>query len=220
MLVEQMQIYYHKRAIEYDESMGYDNGRVVEKLFPVIEQAQSLARGRKILELACGPGFWSAQIANTAQYVVATDFNQSTLDQAIRKKISLNNISFTRVDAYNLSDVKGEFDMVFAVDWLAHVPLEKMQAFLSGVATRLPPDSIVTFIDQMPAKHSLTAIYDSHRNPIQRRTLNTGEEFNVIKHFFSNSDYQEHFADSFHALSINRYPKLRRVVVTARVNKA
>ena len=219
MSIDQMQSYYHKRAAEYDVSMGYDNPENIEKLKSVISEMKKLVEGKNVLELACGPGFWTSQISQTAKFVVATDYNQSTLDQALLKKMSINKVCFRQADAYNLDTVEGDFDMLVAVDWFAHVPLSKMNSFLKGVNQRLVKGSKVLFLDQLPGPHSLTKQFDQEGNHIQLRKLVNGEKFNVIKHFLSDEEYTKLFNDHFVDLSIMRSPETKRILVTAIVDE-
>ena len=84
-MIEEMQHYYDRRAQIYDTSMGYDNPDTVTKLQPVIEHICREMSGKKVLELACGPCFWTQFTAAVAESIVACDFNNSTLSQARHK---------------------------------------------------------------------------------------------------------------------------------------
>ena len=80
-----MQTYYGKRAPVYDRSMGYDNPETIESLAPVIGRIQDLLRGRNVLEIACGPGFWTGIVSEVAESVLATDYNASTLGSGAKQ---------------------------------------------------------------------------------------------------------------------------------------
>ncbi len=217
MLIEQMQDYYHRRAAEYDTSMGYDDPLQLQALEPVVEKLKRRAEGRTVLELACGPGFWTSHIIESAKFVVATDFNQSTLDQALKKNLPPTKVSFKQADAYDLRNIKGEFDLLLAVDWLAHVPRSKMNNFLLAIGERLGKAKQVTFVDQLPKPHSLTGVFDDKGNHLQRRTLKSGKTFSVIKHYFSDQDYEDLFDQYFTNLSIQRFDECHRVIVSAQI---
>ena len=81
MIIEEMQSYYGQRASVYDSSMGYDDDAKVRSLLPIIARVRDAMRGRHVLEIACGPGFWTQFASETAASVIATDYNQSTLDE-------------------------------------------------------------------------------------------------------------------------------------------
>ncbi len=214
MIIEEMQTYYGRRAPIYDASMGYDDDAAVSALLPVIERLRDTMRGRDVLEIACGPCFWTRFAAETAASVLATDFNESTLDEARKKSFPFHRVTLLQADAYSLDTVPGDFDAIFAVDWLAHVPLSKMHEFLSGALRRVRSGSPLMFIDQLPKEHSRTGVFDDEGNHIQERVLPDGAVFRVIKHFFSDDQLATHFSRFSGDLSIQRFPECRRIIVT------
>jgi SAM-dependent methyltransferase len=214
MIIEEMQTYYGKRASVYDSSMGYNDDEKVRALLPIIEQVRETMRGRHVLEIACGPGFWTQFASETAASVVASDFNQSTLDEARKKGLPSDRVSLLRADAYRLDLIPGIFDAILSVDWLAHVPISRMEGFLSGAIHRVRAGSPLLFIDQLPKEHSLTGVFDEEGNHIQKRSLPDGSVFRVIKHYFSDDEIAGLFAGFAGDLSIQRFPECRRLIVT------
>lgn len=213
MIIHEMQNYYGLRASEYDSSMGYDDPAVIERHQPVISELREIAADRKVLELACGPCFWTQQIAEFAKNVTATDFNESTLEEARKKNLPWDRISLHQADAYDLDSIPGDFDMVMAVDWFAHVPKSRIAGFLSGVIRRLPVDSPLVLIDQTPGSASWTGETDDEGNHTQERVLASGEKFRVIKHFFSDEEIHGYLEPHTQDLTIQRFPDCRRVLV-------
>ena len=135
-----------------------------------------------MIKIACGPGFWTQHLSQFAKKILATDFNQSTLDQARRKNISPNLVSFQQVDAYKLTGVKGQFSAAMGVDWLAHVPKSRMDNFLQGLHNLLKHRSKVIFCDELQGESPLTkGIFDSDGNHIQKRILPNGTSYKVVK---------------------------------------
>ena len=208
-----MQAYYGQRAVEYDSSMGYDNPDVVDGLRPIITELQEIAEGREVLELACGPCFWTQQITRSAKSIVATDFNETTLKQAQKKNLPGGRVSLQQADAYNLDSTLGHFDMVMAVDWFAHVPKSRIKEFLIGVTRRVPKGSRLVFIDQLPGPHSLSGRFDEEGNHIQERRLKGGKTFRVIKNFFSDEELAEWLSPHVLNLTIKRFQECRRISV-------
>jgi ubiquinone/menaquinone biosynthesis C-methylase UbiE len=213
MIIEEMQRYYGQRASVYDSSMGYDDDSKVRVLLPIIERVRSAMRGRQVLEIACGPGFWTQFAAETAVSVTATDYNSLTLDEARKKRLPLDRVSLLQADAYRLDLIPGFFDALLAVDWLAHVPLSRMEGFLAGAIRRVRSGSPIVFIDQLPGEHSVTGVFDDEGNPIQERRLSDGSSFRVIKHFLSDAQIEALFSGLAGELSIRRFPECRRVMV-------
>jgi ubiquinone/menaquinone biosynthesis C-methylase UbiE len=213
MIIQEMQEYYGRRAGEYDASMGYDDPEVLVRHQPVISELQRFAADRKVLELACGPCFWTLQIADVAESITATDFNESTLAEARKKSLPWDRVSLQQADAYELDSITGDFSMVMAVDWFAHVPKSRIHDFLSGVARRLPVGSPFVLIDQTPISGSWTGETDDEGNHIQERVLASGEKFRVIKHFFSDEEIHGYLEPHIRDLTIRRFPDCRRVLV-------
>lgn len=213
MIVEEMQTYYGKRAPEYDASMGYKDHAKTALLRPVIAEAKSILRGRSVLEIACGPCFWTQQIVESVSSIKATDYNSTTLAEAAQKTLPWEKVILEQGDAYEVSKIRGDFDAVFAVDWLAHVPLERMNDFVSQVVARVPAGSPIVFIDQTPGTESLTNTFDQNGNHIQSRSIADGTSFRVIKHFFTDEQLAETFSPFNGDLSITRFPECRRLLV-------
>jgi len=208
-----MQRYYERRAPIYDHSMGYDDPDRVTALKPVTDLLGEVFASRTVLELACGPAFWTGWYCGSAHRVVATDFNETMLLEARRKESLTGGVSLLVADAYALPFGAGRFDAAFAGDWLAHVPMGRMTDFLDGLHATLSAGSRVVFIDQSPAGHSIQA-FDDRGNHIQTRSLPDGSTYRVIKHFLSDEEIASvlgGYADG--PIEVSRYPALRRVVV-------
>ena len=99
-MIEEMQHYYDRRAAIYDTSMGYDNPDTVTQLQPVIEHICREMSGEKVLELACGPCFWTQFTAAVAESIVACDFNNSTLPIPIKTDFSVARPGSAIIRAY------------------------------------------------------------------------------------------------------------------------
>src|SRR5262249_6167121 len=162
-------------------SMGYDDPSVVATLEPVVEALRLEMRMRTILEIACGPGFWTERIAPSAATIVATDYNDSVLALARSKGMDASRVSFARADAYDLVSMTGGFDGAFAVDFFAHVPASRLTVFLDGLHRRLRSGARIAFCDQTPWPGSLTSLRDAEGNHLQERTLSDGSRYRVIK---------------------------------------
>lgn len=213
-IIREMQSYYGKRAPVYDNSMGYDDHDTVAMLSPVIQHITNLLEGRRILEIACGPCFWTQPVSEVAASVLAIDCNESTLDQARRKNLDWDKVSLQVADAYELSKVQGCFDAALAVDWFAHVPRSRFHEFLQGLHGRLQDGSIVVLCDQLPGADSRSGMYDSEGNHLQTRELPDGSTFRVIKNFLSESELRELFVNYSTHVEIVSYPECRRIVVS------
>ncbi|HTR77721.1 MAG TPA: class I SAM-dependent methyltransferase [Gemmatimonadaceae bacterium] len=223
-LIAEMQAYYGRRAEIYDASMGYDTPDVLRSLEPVIAALCDAMRDRTVLEIACGPGFWTQRVADAATAIAATDYNDSALAMARAKAIAPARVRFVRADAYDLSAldgaVPGTFTGAFAVDWLAHVPTSRIAGFLDGLHRRLAPRARVAFCDQTPGPVSLTGRYDAEGNHLQERALPDGSRHRVIKHFFSDDELRQLVNRRGEDITIQRFSVPRRVLLSYTVSPA
>src|SRR5919202_5925225 len=128
--------YYDQRAPEYeqiyvprDRQHGFELGELARHL-------RDALRGRTVLEVACGTGYWTACAAGVAKAVTATDASLAMLTHA-REKTLPRNVTLLVGDAYDLRRVPGEFDAALAMFWLSHVPRARLRAFLDGLNARL-----------------------------------------------------------------------------------
>jgi ubiquinone/menaquinone biosynthesis C-methylase UbiE len=212
-LVEEMRAYYARRAPVYDASMGYDDPAKVARLQPVANSLRRQMKDRTALEIACGPGFWTQVVSEVATAVAATDCNESVLAEARKKPLDWRKVSLLVADAYDLSAATGAYDAAFAVDWLAHVPKSRFHEFLEGLHKRLEANARVVFCDQLAGPDSWTDVYDDEGNHLQERHLPDGSRYQVIKHFLSDTEFQDLFSRYTDHVDIERYPESRRVVV-------
>ena len=213
-MIEEMQHYYDRRAEIYDTSMGYDNPDTVTQLQPVIEHICREMSGEKVLELACGPCFWTQFTAAVAESIVACDFNNSTLSQARHKDLPWERVSLQQADAYDLKTLTGSFSAAMAVDWLAHVTYARMHPFLDGLHSVLNAGARVVFCDQLPKSEPADGDHDADGNFIVVRQLPDGSRYRVIKHYLSDHQIQDIFGRYDDNVQIIRFPNCRRIIVS------
>ncbi len=211
-LVQQMQHYYDLRAGYYDESMGYHRVDIQQKMIPVAHYLADQMSGKAVLEIACGPGFWTGFVSDKAKSIVATDYNQSTLEQARKKEFKGNKVMLKLADAYKLPLLGQQFEGCYAVDWFAHVPRSRINEFVQGLHSVLTPGSSVSFCDQLPGRNSLTGLFDDEGNHLQERKLPDGSTFRVIKNYFSHEEIHGIFDSCSRDLRITEFPDARRII--------
>ncbi len=211
--ITEMQEYYRLRAAEYDASMRYDDPGTSDYFEPVFRALREALAGRDVLELACGPGYWTSNICKAVKSIVATDYNESTLEEARRKDLDSGKVTLQCADAYNLDFPDMQFTAVLAVDWFAHVPKPLIASFLEGLHRVVSSGAVICFCDGMPKPHSLTGVYDDDGNHIQQRTLADGSRYSVIKNYFSFEDVERIFSAYASQLDILEFPECLRKVI-------
>ncbi|MDA3904055.1 MAG: class I SAM-dependent methyltransferase [Desulfuromusa sp.] len=81
--------------------------------------------GATILEIGCGDGRLTRDIARYAAKVVATDLNLEVLEQA-KKNISAKNVDFLYTPDGTPKLLPDSFDMIIYTLSLHHIPTDKM----------------------------------------------------------------------------------------------
>ena len=178
-----MEAYYARRAKEYEGI--YEKPERQADLARMRVDIPRLFVNQRVLEIACGTGYWTPLIAEQAESVLATDYNEETLAIARTKKYPKANVSFARADAYALPDWGQKFSACYAGFWWSHVPLGKMQGFLEDLRKVLQPGALVAFMDNRFVEGSSTPISrkDAEGNTYQARRLADGSSHEVLKNF-------------------------------------
>ncbi len=175
--------YYAARAREYERI--YAKPERQADLTRLKELVPPLFAGRRVLEVACGTGYWTQFLAHTANGIVGVDANPETLAVAAEKSWPAGRVHFRTADAYSLPADLGMFDAAFAGFWWSHIPVRDRARFLCSLDGRLAPRAKVVFLDNLLVAGSSTPI--SHRddegNTYQRRNLDDGSEHVVLKNF-------------------------------------
>jgi demethylmenaquinone methyltransferase/2-methoxy-6-polyprenyl-1,4-benzoquinol methylase len=142
-------------------------------------------KGRRVLEIACGTGWWTPHGARDAASWLATDLNPETMAIA-RTKAVPPHVRFAAADAYTLQGLEGErFDAAFAGFWWSHVPLARLRGWLAMLHARLEPGAVVVLLDNLFSDDSSTPISrrDADGNTYQLRKLDDGSVHEVLKNF-------------------------------------
>ena len=141
--------------------------------------------GRRVLEVACGTGWWTPHGARDAASWLATDLNPETMAVARAKPLPAC-VAFAQVDAYTFAQIEGRtFDAAFTGCWWSHVPLQRLPGWLEALHSRLEPGSRVVMLDNSFVQTSSTPIthHDAFGNGYQTRSLDDGSVHEVLKNF-------------------------------------
>jgi SAM-dependent methyltransferase len=104
--------------------------------------AQPLARGRRVLDAACGEGYGSAMLAPVAGAVLGLDIGSEAIEHARQRYGSRSNLAFDIADCTRLDHLPdASFDLIVSFETLEHV--EAQERMLDGFARLLSPDGIL-----------------------------------------------------------------------------
>jgi len=179
----ELENYYARRAAEYEEIYALpDRASELRELERVL---RSKMAGRRVLEPACGTGFWTERMAPAVQHVRALDINEEVLTIARQKNCPPGRVEFSQADAYQLPSFGERFDAALLFFWWSHMPKEKIPAFLKQLHARLEPGAVILIADNrfIPGSSTPIARADASGNTFQQRKLKSGEQFEVLKNF-------------------------------------
>ncbi|MGZ5186676.1 MAG: class I SAM-dependent methyltransferase [Caldimonas sp.] len=181
--------YYAERAAEYDRV--YDKPERQDDLRALKRRLPPLFSGTRLIEVACGTGYWTQFIAPGAREVVALDAAPETLAIA-RGRVGAN-VELLVGDAYDLPSDRGLFDAAFAGFWFSHVARRRRREFLEGLGRVLVPSAQVVLLDNRYVEGSSLPIAerDAEGDTWQTRTLSDGSVHRVLKNFPTETELRE-----------------------------
>ena len=175
--------YYAKRAQEYERI--YDKPERQADLLRLKQLCAQTFAGHDVLEIACGTGYWTQPVSQTARSIVATDINDETLQIARAKNYGCE-VRFQRADAFNLGSLaENRFTAGLTIHWWSHLLRSDITTFLENYHRALQPGALVVFMDNRFVPGSSTPICrtDDQGNTYQMRTLADGSSHEVLKNF-------------------------------------
>jgi len=175
--------YYAKRAHEYERI--YEKPERQNDLEILRNLFRKTLAGNNVLEVACGTGYWTQVVAQTAKAMTATDINEEVL-QIARSKTYGCKVNFQKADAFDLNPApQNNFTAGLAAAWWSHLRKSQIKSFLSHFHRSFSPGSLLVFMDNRFVPGSNTPINrtDDEGNTYQMRKLENGSEYEVLKNF-------------------------------------
>jgi len=178
-----MLAYYRQRAAYYERV--YHKPERQADLRAMEAWLPGQFSGRRVLELACGTGWWTPHGAREAAHWRATDLSGETLAVARSKPLPAC-VQLAEMDAYALDGLDGaRFDGAFAGCWWSHVPLGRLAGWLQALHQHLLPGARVVMLDNrfVPGSSTPLSRRDEDGNTYQQRLLDDGSVHEVLKNF-------------------------------------
>ena len=130
-----------------------------------------------VLELACGPGFWTERLARRAASLTAVDAAPEMLARA-QARVGGARVRFVQADLFSWTPDR-RYDAVFFGFFLSHVPLNRFDAFWSLVRDCLRPDGHVLFVDD--AYRTPDELIEGEASSTIQRHLDDGTAYRAVK---------------------------------------
>ena len=168
--------YYRARADEYDDT---SYGAATAERASVGVVARTIEPLGDMLELACGTGIWTRELAPRATSYLAVDGAPEMLARA-REAVGDCQVDFELADIFGYRPSR-TYDTVFFAAWLSHVPESRFNEFWSVVDAALAPGGRAVCVDELPSR----AIHETGRDgDLATRTLRDGSRHRIVKVFW------------------------------------
>ena len=178
-----MVAYYAERAPEYERI--YEKPERQEQLGELKGIVRATLASQRVVEVACGTGYWTAVAAETAKHVTAFDVNESVLALARAKGLDPRRVEFLLGDAYEPPAFAERFEAALVAFWWSHIPRQRLSSFLERLHALLEPGARVLCLDNTFVHGESTPITrtDTDGNTFQTRRLENGQGFEVLKNY-------------------------------------
>ena len=197
-----VETYYADRAYEYNKTyLRPERQKDIKRLHQLLK---NLLSGHRVLEIACGTGYWTKTIISVSKSVTAVDINEEVLQIAKARGIPSDKVIFIQDDVFLLNKIQNNFSAGVAGFWWSHILKSKLKRFLVIFHSKLQQDALVIFFDNRRVEGSSTPIsrIDIDGNTYQIRKLEDGREYEIVKNFPTKKEILENLGNKVKNLKI------------------
>ena len=177
-------LYYDLRAPDYLTIAPSDR-----RSSGILEEATAralvdeLRPGGDVLELACGPGAFTKELARYARSVTAVDASTEMLARN-RAEVARENVQYVQADIFEWRPDRS-YDLVFFAFWLSHVPPGRFDEFWHLVRLCVGNHGRAAFVDEDDRGAGNDELHVVDGVPLARRTLGDGRQFDIVKVYWN-----------------------------------
>lgn len=196
--------YYDERADDYNDESWPD--RKIPGLMTAQDARAIVDEVRPagdVLELACGTGAFTREIARHARSVTAVDASPRMLE-INRTRIDDAKVTCVHADIFAWEPDRS-YDVVFFGFWLSHVPPARFDVFWALVRRCLAPDGRVAFVDEDDRASGHDDVSSIEGVPVARRRLSDGREFEIVKLFWQPEDLERRLRSAGWDIDVRRW---------------
>ncbi len=196
---KETQDYYRERAESYEEIYYREQPDRRKEIDDEVIRLRHLVAGKSVLELACGTGYWTKVMSESAKSIVASDLSAEMLEIANRKPLGCP-VEFVAADMFAHAWPKTSFDIVAVGFWFSHQPRQEYKQFFDLITAPLKPGGTIWLIDNNPPAEGTNHEHirsDDNDNNVKRRYLKVGRHFTFLKNYFAYSELSELFSPRF-----------------------
>lgn len=202
---EVMKNYYAQRAATYEQI--YTKPERQKDIQALRDSLEAYFDSRNVLEVACGTGYWTQYIAKLANFVHATDINQTMLDHARVKLDSHTKITFGMADVFDQTlELQKTFDAFFAGFLWSHIKREEQALVLANMRRLVGNGASFVLVDNnyVEGESSPIARTDLDGNTYQLRQQEDGSRVEIVKNFPTDSFLRKKFSPYARDIRIQR----------------
>ena len=190
-----MENYYNLRASEYEEIYNREDPVRRAEQDKIADAVRRVFKGRRVLEIACGTGYWTKFLSETASYICAVDNAPDMLAMAGQKKYFCPT-DFIMTDAFNPTVKAGSFEGGLANFWFSHIPKSRIDEFIKAFHHRLAPGAGVFMADNVfiPGLGGELVHPEGSEDTFKQRTLKDGSKHLILKNYYDRRQLFEIFS--------------------------
>ena len=205
IMAEQLR-YYRERAGEYDEWFlrkgrynhgAKENAQWFSEIHFLEKKLDEFGPKGRILEIACGTGFWTQKLLRYSHEITALDASEEAITMN-REKCTPHHPDYLVADIFSWRPIES-YDVVFFSFWLSHVPPGLFADFWNLVRSCISEDGRVFFIDSSSSQRHYTEVHKfpcpARNEYIVGRRLNSGRTFRIIKVRFEPENLSENLLE-------------------------
>lgn len=191
--------YYRLRATEYEQIYFREIPERRKEIDEEADRLRQVVAGRSVLEFACGTGYWTKVMSDTAAHVTASDVWPEMVAET-RKKPFVGPVDLVVADMFNHRFLDASFDIVAVGFWFSHQPKQEYEKFFEIVRKPLKPGGSIWLIDNNPPAEGTMHEFvrqDEFGNSFKRRYLENGEQHIILKNYFEEPELRSIFRPGF-----------------------
>jgi ubiquinone/menaquinone biosynthesis C-methylase UbiE len=194
--------YYSKRAKEYEQIYHRDDPVRQSELAKIKNLMRNSFKHKSVLEIACGTGYWTKTVAQTAKNITAIDKSVEMIQLSKAKEIKAK---FINDDAFSLKSVSDIFNAGLANFWFSHIHKSKIISFLDTFHKKLQKKSIIIMTDNVFNKDIGGELIKIHgdENTYKIRTLSDGTTYRILKNYYNEEELNVIFNKYSSEIKIN-----------------
>ena len=187
--------YYRKRAEEYDNIYYKDDPVRQGELAELYNMSRKVLAGRTVLDIACGTGFWTREVSETAQSIIGLDINEATLAVA-RHKTYACPTEFLCRNIFAPGEFEPKPDGLLATFLISHVKRQEIETLRDRIKSTIVSGSPAFLCDNNLICEMIPDLIpdEDSVNTYKKRKLENGKEYTILKNYFEPEELKAIFS--------------------------